>query len=752
MTSLTAIHRPSLGSLPTTPQSLMQPLPSPQAHPVLSTTSSSIYHTCRLVLEKLALVEGLQSWLDEDTDADPLSRLCQLCRRGEPLFVLFNALEPSEPLNTNPDPKLNQINSCKANVYHFLVACRRQLLFAEDELFTVTDLFIDDTNGSVKVVHTIDKILQILQDRGIIQPCVTNCPSNAPPKDTRDKVMLELVSTERKYVQDLESLQNYMRDLQQQNILTQDTVHYLFGNLNALVDFQRRFLIQLEDLSEKPAQEQHVGQLFTDMEEAFSVYEPYCANYYSAQDVVVQEAPKLQTPTHELTSYLIKPIQRICKYPLLMNELVKSTDKAWPLHVELELGLEAIRRVTEKINETQRKHENEQILQDLKRRVDDWKDISIENGGRLLIQDKLTYTDKGEHHEREYQVFLFEHQLLFCKESKESKNRLPMSNSIRKQRRRGCSLDPRGYIATGLMTGVYNRQTADGDFKLLVEWVDNEALRYFELKFRNEEQCQLWTSILKKHTSATMDHPTPTYASFVIQDDDADSETSGPSQTRSRSNSFSAQLINTLTGVNATPGGGARLKTSASNGTNQPLPPLPSSMASIQRGARPTPIQFSHYHDLDIYPSSPPPSNPSSPIHDASSRMAGIHGVLLPVPSSTPLPSATLSLSSSTTLPSLAEPADYFASRQLPHPLKVKLVFNDGRYSILVPQDISYMDLVDRVEQKLRLVGEFTPGSPGLRLKYRDEDGDLITINSNDDIQMAFDTYSYANIHLFVNL
>jgi cell division control protein 24 len=170
-----------------------------------------------------------------------------------------------------------------------------------------------------------------------------------------------------------------MRELHIQKVLPPDTIHYLFGNLNALVDFQRRFLIQLEEIAEKQPEEQRFGALFAQNEEAFSVYEPYCSNYYSAQDLVVQETPKLQklghilNPTYQLPSMLIKPIQRICKYPLLQGELIKSTNKDWPHVTEMEEGLEAIKRVTEKVNETQRQHENIQAVEDLKKRVDDWK-------------------------------------------------------------------------------------------------------------------------------------------------------------------------------------------------------------------------------------------------------------------------------------------------------------------------------------------------------------------------------------------
>lgn len=168
-----------------------------------------------------------------------------------------------------------------------------------------------------------------------------------------------------------------MRELQVQKVVAPDTIHYLFGNLNTLVDFQRRFLIQLENMAENAPEEQRFCLLFSQLEEPFAVYEPYCANYYSAQDLVVQETPKLEklahvlNPAYELPSLLIKPVQRICKYPLLLSQLIKTTSSDWPHYAEMEEGLEAIKRVTEKVNETQRKHENMQAVQDLKRRVDE---------------------------------------------------------------------------------------------------------------------------------------------------------------------------------------------------------------------------------------------------------------------------------------------------------------------------------------------------------------------------------------------
>lgn len=147
-------------------------------------------------------------------------------------------------------------------------------------------------------------------------------------------------------------------------------------------------MIQIEDVADKPPQEQRFGLLFVQMEEAFQVYEPFCANYQAAQDIVQQESTKLQklsdilNPTYELPSMLIKPVQRICKYPLLLSQLIKATDKDWPHYTEMTDGLESVQRVTSRVNEVQRQYENLQIVEDLKRRVEDWKvRIGLDSSG-----------------------------------------------------------------------------------------------------------------------------------------------------------------------------------------------------------------------------------------------------------------------------------------------------------------------------------------------------------------------------------
>jgi len=573
-------------------------------------------------------------------------------------------LKPETPLNINQDPGLNTVNSCKASVYYFLVACKKQLDFSESDLFTITDLYSNDTNGFVKVVNSINKILTMLEDEGIISAPRSPNRNSDPnsPKDTRDKVVYEMVETERKYVQDLEILLEYKNELQKQSILPPDTVHYIFGNLSSLLDFQRRFMIQIEDVADKSPQEQRFGLLFVQMEEAFQVYEPFCANYQAAQDIVLQECSKLQklsdilNPTYELPSMLIKPVQRICKYPLLLTQLIKATDKDWPHYTEMNDGLESIQRVTSRVNEVQRQYENLQIVEDLKRRVDDWKGYAVEQFGQLLLQDKFLMATNDA--ERELQVFFFEKILLICKEIKD-KNKLSKTNSISIKKKRRASLQLKGKIFIASIIQIVNN-SKNGVWSLKVYWRDAE-MESFSLKCRNEEQLKLWESSLNKvlqdnkinggtngtakrnvsntqlaslahlHISPRSYRDDDDAASFIDEEEDEDEsedfshdDEEDERRTRSRSNSITPAAY-ARTRSNRSESSASDYHPSWRTGTppmpsssnsrhynNMPgmtLPPLPKSNSSVtSSNTLTTPTA-----EYGLYPASPPPSNPSSP-------------------------------------------------------------------------------------------------------------------------------------------
>ena len=61
--------------------------------------------------------------------------------------------------------------------------------------------------------------------------------------------------------------------------------------------------------------------------------------------------------------------------------------------------------------------------------------------------------------------------------------------------------------------------------------------------------------------------------------------------------------------------------------------------------------------------------------------------------------------------------------------IRVKLYAEDTRYMMIAP-DVAFQDLMDQVRNKLRLEGRF-------KLKMRDEEGDMVTMGDQDDLEMA---------------
>lgn len=77
----------------------------------------------------------------------------------------------------------------------------------------------------------------------------------------------------------------------------------------------------------------------------------------------------------------------------------------------------------------------------------------------------------------------------------------------------------------------------------------------------------------------------------------------------------------------------------------------------------------------------------------------------------------------------------------MPNQLKVKVYHEPNEpnsYVCLVAQfNITYQSLVDRIDVKLGRLKNVSIARGDLKLRYRDEDGDFVTIESDDDIQIA---------------
>ena len=70
--------------------------------------------------------------------------------------------------------------------------------------------------------------------------------------------------------------------------------------------------------------------------------------------------------------------------------------------------------------------------------------------------------------------------------------------------------------------------------------------------------------------------------------------------------------------------------------------------------------------------------------------------------------------------------------------VKVKVHFHEDIFVIQVSRATEYEDLVEKVGKKIRLCGPRREDGP-LCVKYRDEDGDMVSLRSTEDVEMAFE-------------
>ncbi|KAM5280991.1 rho guanine nucleotide exchange factor TIAM1 isoform 2-T2 [Ctenodactylus gundi] len=201
--------------------------------------------------------------------------------------------------------------------------------------------------------------------------------------DKLRKVICELLETERTYVKDLNCLmERYLKPLQKETFLTQDELDVLFGNLTEMVEFQVEFLKTLEDgvrlvpdLEKLERVDQFkkvlfsLGGSFLYYADRFKLYSAFCASHTKVPKVLVKAKTDTafkafldaQNPRQQhsstLESYLIKPIQRILKYPLLLKELFALTDADSEEHYHLDVAIKTMNKVASHINEMQKIHE-----------------------------------------------------------------------------------------------------------------------------------------------------------------------------------------------------------------------------------------------------------------------------------------------------------------------------------------------------------------------------------------------------------
>ncbi|XP_056902270.1 pleckstrin homology domain-containing family G member 4B isoform X5 [Takifugu flavidus] len=235
-------------------------------------------------------------------------------------------------------------------------------------------------------------------------------------------IMDEMISTEREYVRSLSYIiEQYFPEMERLD-LPQDLRgkrSIIFGNVEKLWDFHTQyFLKDLESCAHCPLS---ISSCFLRHEDQFGMYALYSKNkpqsdallsshgneffkhfieLFSFQNKQIELGDKM-----DLASYLLKPIQRMSKYALLLKDLIKECSQSQ----EQELS---DLRTAEDMVKFQLRHGNDLLAMDAIRGCD----VNLKEQGQLCCQDEFIVWCGRRKYLRH--VFLFEDLILFSKTKK----------------------------------------------------------------------------------------------------------------------------------------------------------------------------------------------------------------------------------------------------------------------------------------------------------------------------------------------
>ncbi|XP_028855883.1 T-lymphoma invasion and metastasis-inducing protein 1 isoform X2 [Denticeps clupeoides] len=332
----------------------------------------------------------------------------------------------------------------------------------DSEIFSEMDDCVKSTEQVAAFCRSLHDMNPADPAPDLPRPPPTGAARQLSDADKLRKVICELVETERTYVKDLNCLiGRYLTPLQKETFLTQDELDVLFGNLLEMVEFQVEFLKTLEDgtrlvpdLEKLERVEEFkkilfsLGGSFLYYADRFKIYSAFCASHTKVPKVLVKaktdpefkafldERNPKQQHSSTLESYLIKPIQRVLKYPLLLRELYCLTDPDSEEHYHLDVAMKAMNKVASHINEMQKIHEEFGTVFDhlIAEQSGDKKDVADLSMGDLLLHTSVTWINPPAFlgkwkKEPQLVTFVFKMAVVFiCKDGSKQKKKLGSSH------------------------------------------------------------------------------------------------------------------------------------------------------------------------------------------------------------------------------------------------------------------------------------------------------------------------------------
>ncbi|XP_066254448.1 intersectin-1 isoform X2 [Euwallacea similis] len=206
----------------------------------------------------------------------------------------------------------------------------------------------------------------------------------------RQGAINELIQTEKAYVQDMSIVHEVFEvPLRKSKVISSSEIDEIFVNWQEILQCNKSFLNQLSKAYEKKADT--IGDIICQHLPRMTAYITFCGKQLDSaallqeltesnstfRDLVRKCQSNHLTKGMPLSSFLIKPMQRITKYPLLINKISENTPESHPDYKLLEEALRISEKFVSCVNENVRLKENQERMQ--------WLQHSVQNDLNLVF-------------------------------------------------------------------------------------------------------------------------------------------------------------------------------------------------------------------------------------------------------------------------------------------------------------------------------------------------------------------------------
>ncbi|XP_044748493.1 intersectin-1 isoform X2 [Coccinella septempunctata] len=321
----------------------------------------------------------------------------------------------------------------------------------------------------------------------------------------RQECIRELVDTERAYVKDLKIVcKVFEQPLKKNKIISNKDISRIFLNWEEILRCNQDFL---RDLSRRLDQgTDAIGDIILYHLPEFTPYISFCTNELDGAELLQKLLENSTTFKYflkkaqldpsvkgmPLSSFLIKPMQRITKYPLIIGKILENTDEIHKDHKHLKEALQVAEEFLNCINENIRVKENLDRMDWLQKNVQNDLNLVFNSNTNKLGPRKLLHfgvlskLKSG----KELIAFLFNDMFLLVQPNKASNAQF----SFPKGSNNSYKLYRQPVLIQNLSVSVNSADTLDKntDSNRVLNVIDESTKLSFLLLAPTVNECSLW--------------------------------------------------------------------------------------------------------------------------------------------------------------------------------------------------------------------------------------------------------------------